>query len=85
MSARSPIITANWLTSGDKAWTLPIGAQVGRVVKIGGKLPVNFACRRLLQRAAAAIRPDLAAADAGHFDFLTTTSAMSAANEPAYL
>ena len=27
---------------GNKAWTLPFGAQVGRVVKIGGKLPVNF-------------------------------------------
>jgi hypothetical protein len=38
----APIITANWLTSGNKAWTLPVGAQIGRVVKIGGKLPVNF-------------------------------------------
>jgi hypothetical protein len=38
----APIITANWLKSGDKAWTLPLGAQVGRVVKIGGKLPVNL-------------------------------------------
>lgn len=38
----SPIITANWLTAGDKAWTLPLGAQVGRVIKIGGKLPVNL-------------------------------------------
>ncbi len=38
----SPVITANWLTSGDKAWTLPVGGQFGRVVKIGGKLPVNF-------------------------------------------
>jgi hypothetical protein len=38
----APIITANWLASGNKAWTLPVGAQVGRVVKIGGKLPVNF-------------------------------------------
>ncbi len=38
----SPIITANWLTSGNNAWTLPLGANVGRVVKIGGKLPVNF-------------------------------------------
>ena len=37
-----PIITANWLTSGNNAWTLPVGAAVGRVVKIGGKLPVNF-------------------------------------------
>jgi hypothetical protein len=32
----------HWLTTGDQAWTLPVGANVGRVVKIGGKLPVNF-------------------------------------------
>jgi hypothetical protein len=38
----SPIITANWLTAGSNAWTLPVGANVGKVVKIGGKLPVNF-------------------------------------------
>jgi hypothetical protein len=38
----SPVITANWLTSGDKAWTLPVGAAVGRVIRIGGKLPVNL-------------------------------------------
>jgi hypothetical protein len=38
----SPIITANWLTAGNYAWTLPVGANVGKVVKIGGKLPVNF-------------------------------------------
>jgi hypothetical protein len=38
----SPVITANWLTSGDKAWTLPVGGSVGRVIKIGGKLPVNL-------------------------------------------
>jgi hypothetical protein len=38
----SPIITANWLTAGNNAWTLPVGADIGRVVKIGGKLPVNF-------------------------------------------
>ena len=38
----SPIITANWLTAGNNAWTLPVGANVGRVIKIGGKLPVNF-------------------------------------------
>src|SRR5271163_718335 len=38
----SPIITANWQTSGNNAWTLPVGADIGRVIKIGGKLPVNF-------------------------------------------
>ena len=38
----SPIITANWLTAGNDAWTLPVGALVGKVFRIGGKLPVNF-------------------------------------------
>jgi hypothetical protein len=52
----SPIITANWLTTGDKAWTLPIGANVGRVVKIG-KLPVNF----LLGAYYNALRPEFGA------------------------
>ncbi|HTX80222.1 MAG TPA: hypothetical protein VMC62_11160 [Longilinea sp.] len=38
----APIITANWEVAGNKAWTLPIGGGFGRVVRIGGKLPVNF-------------------------------------------
>ncbi|MGD0102706.1 MAG: hypothetical protein ABSC06_01545 [Rhodopila sp.] len=38
----SPVITAKWPASGDKAWTLPLGGQVGRVIKIAGKLPVNL-------------------------------------------
>ncbi len=37
----SPIITANWQASGGK-WVVPVGAEIGRVVKLGGKLPVNF-------------------------------------------
>ena len=37
-----PIITANWCAAGNKAWTLPVGAEIGKVVKIGGKLPVNL-------------------------------------------
>ncbi len=37
----TPIITADEQSSGAK-WTLPAGAQIGRVVKIGGKLPVNL-------------------------------------------
>ncbi len=36
----SPLITANWEGSGTK-WTVPIGAQVGRIIRIG-KLPVNL-------------------------------------------
>ena len=38
----SPIITANWLATGNNAWTLPVGALAGRVIKIGGKLPINL-------------------------------------------
>jgi hypothetical protein len=38
----SPIVTANWLAAGDRAWTLPFGGNAGRVIKIGGKLPVNL-------------------------------------------
>ncbi len=36
----SPIITANWLGTGEK-WTLPIGGGFGRVFKIGNQ-PVNM-------------------------------------------
>ncbi len=36
-----PIITANWDGPSTK-WTLPVGGQVGRLIKIGGKLPANL-------------------------------------------
>jgi hypothetical protein len=38
----APVITASWPAPENKAWTVPIGAQAGRVIKIGGKLPVNL-------------------------------------------
>ena len=37
----SSIITTNWDSSGEK-WTLPVGGQFGRLIKLGGKLPVNL-------------------------------------------
>jgi hypothetical protein len=37
--ASSPIITANWLASSNK-WTLPIGAGIGKIFKIGEQ-PMN--------------------------------------------
>ena len=37
----SPILTANWLTAGNNAWTIPLGMNVGRVIKLG-KLPINL-------------------------------------------
>jgi len=52
--ASSPIITANWLASGSNAWTLPVGAAVGQVVKLGGKLPVNVSLGAYYN----ALRPD---------------------------
>ena len=36
-----PIITANWNGPGTK-WTLPVGVQGGRLIKVGGTLPVNM-------------------------------------------
>jgi hypothetical protein len=36
----SPIITANWMETGDKRWVVPVGGGVGRVFKIGDQ-PVN--------------------------------------------
>jgi hypothetical protein len=38
----SPIVTANWLAAGNNAWTVPVGGGVGRVLRIGGKLPLNL-------------------------------------------
>jgi hypothetical protein len=35
----SPILTANWLTTGDNAWTVPLGANVGRVIRLAKKAP----------------------------------------------
>jgi hypothetical protein len=37
----SPIITANWEASSGSVWTVPFGAGVGRIMKIGNQ-PVNI-------------------------------------------
>ena len=37
----SNVVTASWDTGGEK-WTLPVGAQFGRLIKIADKLPVNL-------------------------------------------
>ena len=39
----SPVITANWVAArNDQTWTVPVGGGFGRVVKLGGKLPLNL-------------------------------------------
>ena len=37
----APIITANEDGSG-RRWTVPLGAEAGRVIKLGGKLPIRL-------------------------------------------
>jgi hypothetical protein len=37
----SPIITANWEADSDDVWTVPLGLQIGQILKIG-KQPVNI-------------------------------------------
>lgn len=38
----TPAITANWLAAGKRAWTLPVGGQIGQVVTLGGSRTVSF-------------------------------------------
>ncbi len=37
----SPIITANWKASEEDTWTVPLGGQIGQIIRFG-KLPVNL-------------------------------------------
>ena len=37
-----PIITANWKADSGNQWTVPLGLGLGKLIKIGGKLPVNL-------------------------------------------
>ena len=38
----SPIITADWTADHRDMWTVPLGAGMGKIVKLGGKLPLNL-------------------------------------------
>jgi hypothetical protein len=38
----SPIWTANWEAESGNQWTVPLGLGAGKLVKLGGKLPVNL-------------------------------------------
>jgi len=37
----APIITADWTAADDNKWIVPIGAGGGKLVMVGGKLPLN--------------------------------------------
>jgi hypothetical protein len=38
----SPIVTANWEADSGNQWTVPLGLGVGKLIRLGGKLPVNL-------------------------------------------
>ena len=38
----APIFTANWEAEDGQKWIVPVGAGIGKIVKIGGKLPLNL-------------------------------------------
>ena len=52
----APIITANWEASAGQQWLVPFGLGIGKVFKIGGKLPLNIQLAGFYN----AIRPDYA-------------------------
>jgi hypothetical protein len=38
----APILTSNWNGESGDQWTIPFGAGIGKIVKVGGKLPLNL-------------------------------------------
>ena len=52
----APIITADWTASAGNQWFVPFGAGVGKLFRIGGKLPLNTQIAGFYN----AIRPDYA-------------------------
>ena len=38
----SPIWSANWEAESGNQWTIPLGMGIGKLVKLGGKLPLNL-------------------------------------------
>jgi hypothetical protein len=38
----APILTSDWNAEPGDQWTIPFGAGIGKIVKAGGKLPVNL-------------------------------------------
>ena len=38
----APILTADWTATHRDMWTVPVGGGIGKIVKLGGKLPVNL-------------------------------------------
>ncbi len=52
----APIITANWEAKSGQQWLVPFGLGIGKIFRIGGKLPLNMQLAGFYN----AIRPDFA-------------------------
>jgi len=50
----APIVTANWKAEDGQKWLVPFGGGIGKVVKLGGKLPLSMQVQVFYN----AIRPD---------------------------
>ncbi len=50
----APIVTANWKADEGQKWLVPFGGGVGKVVKLGGKLPLSMQAQVFYN----AIKPD---------------------------
>ena len=50
----APIITANWEAASGQQWLVPFGLGIGKLFKLGGKLPLNMQVAGFYN----AIRPD---------------------------
>jgi len=51
----APIVTANWNAADNQKWLVPFGGGIGKVVKLGGKLPVSIQFQTFYN----AIKPDV--------------------------
>ena len=50
----APIVTANWNAEASQKWLVPFGGGIGKVVKLGGKLPLSMQVQVFYN----AVRPD---------------------------
>ena len=50
----APIVTANWKAEEDQKWLVPFGGGIGKVVKLGGKLPLSMQVQAFYN----AVKPD---------------------------
>ncbi|MCD6543206.1 MAG: hypothetical protein J7K34_01730, partial [Flavobacteriaceae bacterium] len=51
----APIVTANWKADDGQKWLIPFGGGVGKVVKLGGKIPLSMQVQVFYN----AIKPDV--------------------------